>query len=149
MAISKTSLSVLFFIFQYGITHAQFHSNTLAPNNSIVTPTGAYSLYKPVNITAFSFSNKLFYDYLNNPNVYLQNSPAYTKTKDTITSTLKRQTNTKEDISDLPVNDKILADLRNHPFEKRNSWDNPSGAESMENAIFSGSFDFILDLFLK
>ena len=63
MAILKTSIFAFFFVFQYGIIYAQFHSNTIPSNNSISTTTGTYSLYKPVNRTSFSLSNQLSYTY--------------------------------------------------------------------------------------
>lgn len=119
MAILKTSIFVLFFVFRYGVLCAQFHSNTVPSNNSISNSTGTYSLYKPVNRTSFSLSNQLSYTYRDSIHNYNKKSFMVANVQDSILNQYKQQAiKQNRDIKNLYEKEKgkSVPDPPNYPF---------------------------------
>lgn len=119
MAILKTSIFVLFFVFQYGILCAQFHSNTIPSNSSISNSTGSYSLYKSVNRTSFSLSNQLSYTYRDSIHNYSKKSFIVANVQDSILNQYKQKAIKQNiDIKNLyeKEKDKSVSDPPNYPF---------------------------------
>ena len=151
MAVLKTSIFVLFFVFQYGILCAQFHSNTILSNNSISNSTGTYSLYKPINRTSFSLSNQLSHTYRDSIPNSNKKSFMVANVEDSITIQYKQQAmKQNRDIKNLyeKEKDKSVSDLPNYPFLNHCKQDIPN-SKSFEKTINNATPNSSKGAFIK